>query len=39
MATVLDKKADPGWPGHRPVTVWPKILKQMCTAKNIFVLE
>jgi len=21
------------------VTVWPKILKEMCTKKNIFVLE
>jgi aspartate--ammonia ligase len=25
--------------GEVSVTVWPKILKQMCAKKNIFVLE
>jgi aspartate--ammonia ligase len=25
--------------GEVSVTVWPKVLKQMCTQKNIFVLE
>jgi aspartate--ammonia ligase len=25
--------------GEVSVTVWPKILKEMCASKNIFVLE
>jgi aspartate--ammonia ligase len=25
--------------GEVSVTVWPKVLKEMCTKKNIFVLE
>ncbi len=32
----LLKKA---YPGEVSVTVWPKILKNMCAEKNIFVLE
>jgi aspartate--ammonia ligase len=36
MLMLLLRKAHPG---EVSVTAWPKILKQMCAGKNIFVLE